>query len=1023
MKIKFFKNKKTILSICLFFLVFIASGQQRQINGSVMSDDGKPLPGANVLVEGSKIGTTSDIDGNFNISANEGANLIVTYIGYLDAKVKVTSKITYTIKLQSNSNNLSEVFVVGYTKEKKSDMSGAITVVKVSDVAGEPSTNILTALQGRVAGIQINSSGTPGGNDSQIAIRGVTTVTSSSSPLWVIDGVQTFNSSSLNPEEIESIQVLKDGASAAIYGTSAANGVIVVTTKKGKKGISEFNFRSEITTNVIRDNINLLNSQQWADVTYNAQLGAGITSPTHPILINNGSGFTIPQYLDSNQIQTASNTNWIKVITQASVSSNTGFGYRKGNDKYSMYADVNYAKDNGIQRYTYYDRLNMRLNTSYNLLKNKLTVGENFLYSNFNEVKANEFENAILQNPLIPVYTNIGDYAAPLGGGLQDKPNSLANLWSNRKNQQKNQRFIGNVYADLKIIKNVTFNTTLNFDYGLFKFDTASEPFSVNGVIPSTFQRLTTNSIRNNDNKTIFTNSLRYDIEKNKHRLTLFAGIENYRYRQNLNTDIINGVDATNGYSINSNAQFSTRTGKIEEFKISQFGSVKYIYDDKYIFSGSIRRDGSSRFGENNKYGIFPSASLAWNVKKEKFLENISAINNLKVRVSWGVNGNDQFPSYYPSLASYIDNTSGNVIEFSDYNISGSGLGTNGGILSSRQANPDLKWEKTEQVNTGFDVSFLKNRLELQADFYKKTTRDLILQPIAIAVNGESTPPYINAGSVSNKGFESVLSYKSISSNDFTYGVDLNFSTYKNNVESLDNDANFILNGPNITKKGSPIGSFFGLICDGIFRTPEEVAIHSDQPGKAIGRLRYRDINGDGAINEKDRTIIGNPHPEFSYGVNLNAAYKGFDINLFFDGKQGNKLYNTQRNLGDFAYFGFNYGANTLDAWSPSNANSNIPSLSTLNTNNELQASSYYVEDGSYFRLKSVTVGYNLKKNSAKKIGFSKLRLYATGQNLFRITSFTGFDYEVPGIGTSMGVAGYGVPHSKSVSFGISANF
>ena len=384
MKIKFFKNKKTILSICLFFLVFIASGQQRQINGSVMSDDGKPLPGATVLVEGSKIGTTSDIDGNFNISANEGANLIVTYIGYLDAKVKVTSKITYTIKLQSNSNNLSEVFVVGYTKEKKSDMSGAITVVKVSDVAGEPSTNILTALQGRVAGIQINSGGTPGGNDSQIAIRGVTTVTSSSSPLWVIDGVQTFNSSSLNPEEIESIQVLKDGASAAIYGTSAANGVIVVTTKKGKKGISEFNFRSEITTNAIRDNINLLNSQQWADVTYNAQLGAGITSPTHPILINNGSGFTIPQYLDSNQIQTASNTNWIKVITQASVSSNTGFGYRKGNDKYSMYADVNYAKDNGIQRYTYYDRLNMRLNTSYNLLKNKLTVGENFLYSNFN---------------------------------------------------------------------------------------------------------------------------------------------------------------------------------------------------------------------------------------------------------------------------------------------------------------------------------------------------------------------------------------------------------------------------------------------------------------------------------------------------------------------------------------------------------------------------------------------------------------------------------------------------------------
>lgn len=1012
-----------LLSMLLFSLACAA--QDGAVSGTVNDATGMGLPGASLVNARNGKSAVTDIDGKFLLPAAVGDKITVTYIGYEAAVFTVTSQKVYTITLKDATTQLEDVVVTGYTKERKSDLSGAITVVNVSEVAQESSPNILTALQGRVPGIQVNSGGTPGGNDSQITIRGLTTVNSGSAPLWVIDGVQTNTPSALNPEEIESIQVLKDGASAAIYGTSAANGVIVVTTKKGKKGVSEFNFKSEITSNMLRDNINMLHAQQWADVNYQAQLGAGISVPSHPVLINNGSGFTIPQYLDPNGVQTASDTDWVDVITNNSFSHDTGLSYRLGTERLSLYTAVNYTEDNGIQRYTYYDRFNSRVNASYTFLKDRLTIGENFLYSKFNEVKASEFENAILQNPLIPVYTNLGDYAAPLAGGLQDKPNPLANLYGNRNNKQRNQRILGNVYADLKIIEGLNFNTTLNFDYGTFKFDTASEAFSVNGAIPSTFQNITTESTDNDYLATIFTNTLNYQKEFGKHRITALLGIENTRRKDNFHTDLVRGVDITGpAYVIRDDAEYQTVLGKNEAYKISQFASAKYIFDDRYILSASIRRDGSSRFGPNNKYAYFPAASAVWSVNNEQFLKENRVISNLKLRASYGVNGNDLIGNYL-YLSSFINNTVGNVVEYSDYDLDGDGFGALGGVLQTRQANPDIKWEKTSQYNFGFDFGVFNNSLTLTADYFIKTTDDLILNPIALSISGESQPPTINAGSVSNKGFEAVLSYQSPRSGDFNYGVDLNFSTYKNNVESLDTDSNFLLNsGVAITQAGSPIGSFYGLIADGIFRTPEEVAVHADQPGKGLGRIRYRDVNKDGVINSLDRTIIGNPHPDFIYGINLHASYKGFDLSMYFDGKQGNDVYNTQRYLGDFAYFGYNYGTNALNAWTPSNANSNIPALSTLNNNNELQPSSYYVEDGSYVRLKNIAIGYTLGKQPTEAIGLTKLRLYVMAQNLFSITSFTGFDYEVSGLSAGgIGIAGYGIPHTKSVTFGINANF
>ncbi|WP_282017660.1 SusC/RagA family TonB-linked outer membrane protein [Salegentibacter mishustinae] len=1012
---------KNLIVISLLFFTVGLLGQNKTITGTVISEEGIPVAGATVAVKDSNRGTMTDFDGNFELEVSTGETLVISYVGYKTKEVSVDQPSVYQITLIEDLALLDEVIVTGYTSEKKSDIAGAISVVDVDEMSQEFSPNVVTSLQGRVPGLQINSGGTPGGNDSQIAIRGLTTITAGSSPLWVIDGVQTFNPSSLNPDEIASIQVLKDGASTALYGTSAANGVIVVTTKRGKEGVSEFAVKSEATVNMLRDNVDILNARQWADVYYEARANDGVSGDFN-VLTDNGTGFDIPDFLDEDELIRTSDTNWLDVIIDESISYNTDFSYRYGEEDMQVFTSLNYTKDNGIQKYTYYERYNARLNTSFDFWDDRITVGENFLYSNFNEVQANEFENAILQNPLIPVYTVDGDYTAPT---IQDKANSLANLWSNRKNEQRNHRLLGNVFAKLEILEGLTFDTSLNFDYTEFAFDTRTQPFVQVGRIPSVFNNITVSKDRNNSLRTIWTNLLTYDFEINKHRFNVLGGVEFTKEDFESKVELTNGVDITDypRYIVQSDAEFRTIENQIKYRKQSFFGSLKYVYDDRYILSGSIRRDGSSRFGPNNKFAYYPAGSVAWNVSNESFLKYSNLISNLKFRASYGINGNDQIPNFL-YLSTFYNSSIGNAIEFLNYDIDGDGIGVSEGIVQARQANPDIRWEQTAQTNVGFDIGFLRNRLTLSTDFFDKRTTDLLLQPIPQAINGEAEPPFINAGEVSNIGVEAVLSYQNKAENDFRYGFDFNFSKYENNVESLDTDNNFLLNGVSITRAGDPIASFYGLVADGLFRTPEEVAVHAQQPGKGLGRIRYRDLNNDGVINSDDRTVIGNPHPDFIYGVSLNLGYKGFNLSAYFDGKHGHDLYNTQRNLGDFTYFSFNFGENTLDAWSPENANSNIPALSTSNVNNETQPSSYFIEDGSYFRMKNITVGYTFPQQTTEGIGLNELRLFMSGQNLINFTSFTGFDYEVSGLGAGgIGVAGYGIPHIKSITFGVSTKF
>lgn len=1032
MKIKYFKNKKNIVTMCLFFFGLVALGQQTQINGTVLSEtDGQPLPGASIIVKGTSIGTVSDFDGKFQIKAKEGEILVASFVGFIDTQVNVTSKKTYNIILKSSSNILEEVVVTGYAKEKKASITGAISIVSVADLDRVATPNVISKLQSRVPGLSFTSSGVPGGNDTQISIRGLTSVFGGTGPLWVIDGVQTNSPAGLNPNDIESIQVLKDAASAGIYGTEAAKGVIIVTTKQAKAGTQKITLDSRVSLNTIRDKFNVLNSQEWLDVRYRAQGNLPVAAGNFAYTPGN----SLPEFLDDQQNLRLSNTDWIDVISRNSISTTTDFGYSFANQKWKVFTGLGYAKDQGVLEYTYYERANLRLNSSIKFFKDKLNIGENLTVTNFQEVKGNSMEDALLQNPLIPVYAEDGTWGGPTGSGLQDKWNPLAILYVNRNNVEKTWRTFGNIYADLNIVDGLTFNSKLNFDINRFKFDEHSDSFNQNGSILGNriilggeeFARYRRN--RNNSDTFILTNLITYSHQFGNHNLNVFGGHEIYKKDQQNKFDRVQvpfgtKVDFENIDQYDKIADSSILDAYgigADSRRESMFAKVNYDYSSKYYFSASVRRDGSSRFGKNNRYAVFPTASAGWTLSNENFLENSNVIDNLKLRASWGGNGNADILEY----AQYsIFNM---ALENSNYDLNGSGSGTiNTGVSANQVGNPELKWEQSYQTNIGLDLDLFKKRVNFVVDVYEKKTSDLLLQIVQPSVLGEAGKTlFFNAGDMTNRGIDVVFGYNSKSQNDFNYGVDLTFSKYKNKVTRLNNSDNFILNGISYTGAGHPIGSYFGYVADGLFRTPEEVAVHAEQTGKALGNIRYRDLNGDGVVNQDDRTIIGNPHPDFTYGINLSASYKRWDLNVFFDGKQGGDMYNAQREMLDFPYFGFNHGKNTLDAWTPENANSLIPALSTSDTNDQKRASTYFVEDGSFFRMKSVNLSYSFNRNSIKGIGLSSAKLYVQAENLFSITSFTGFDYEVPGLSrTGIGIAGMGVyPHTKTFSCGFNLQF
>lgn len=1023
---------KNTISLIMLTVSLMLTAQQTTISGSVRTSDGVPLPGATVQVVGTTTGTSTDFDGNYSISANLGDTLMVSYVGFESLMVTVANNVNYNLTLTEDSEQLDEVIVTGYGTEKKSEITGAITVVDTEQLQTVATPNVITKLQSRVPGLNLTSSGLPGGSDTQISIRGITSVFGGGGPLWVIDGVQTNSPAGLNSNEIESIQVLKDAASAGIYGTEAARGVIVVTTKEAKEGKTVFNFSSSTNLNWVRENFDVLSAQEWLDVRYAAQGNAAVTAGNFSYI----PGMELPMYLDDANNLRTSNTNWIDTVLKTSVSYRTDFTAAVSKGNWKLFAGLAHVADNGIMEHTYYNRSNLRLNSSIDFFEGKLTIGENLTVSKFNEVKANAMEDAILQNPLIPVYAEDGTWGGPTGGGLQDKWNPLGILYINRNNEQKTLRYFGNVYADFKLSENIEISSKYNFDVNNYEFDDRTGSMNQNGSILGNYilgadgNAVSRFNINRNDSETfIWTNLIKYNNAFGKHNITAFAGHEIFERTQNntfhrievpFGTDV--DYDNPSNYTILQDSSVLDAYGiGADSKRESMFAKLSYNYDEKYFVSGSVRRDGSSRFGRNNRYAVFPTASAGWTLTKENFLADSNTINNLKLRASWGSNGNADILEY----AQY--SIYNQALENSNYDIAGSGNGAIGqGVSPNQVGNPDLKWEQSYQTNIGLDANLFNNQVSLVVDVYQKKTTDLLLQIVQPSVLGEAGKTlFFNAGDMENIGIDAVLGIRPKTTGKLRYGLDLTFSAYKNEVTKLNNEDNFILEGVSYTAVGHPIGSYFGYIADGIFRTPEEVAVHANQPGKGLGNIRYRDLNGEGTVNQDDRAVIGNPHPDFIYGVNFDVSYKNLTLNLFFDGRYGNDMYNAQRELLDFPYFGFNHGKNTLDAWAVNNANAMVPKLNTADVNDQKRASTYFIEDGSFFRMKTINLTYSLSDEMLNQFNLDGASIFIQGENLLNFTSFSGFDYEVPGLSrTGIGIAGLATyPHTKSVSVGFNLKF
>ena len=875
------------LIIALIFLPFLAQAQGTVSGTVVDAATEEALPGVSVLEQGTTNGTITDVDGSYSIEVADDATLVFSYVGYNTENINVSGREKIDVSLIVDISELDEIVIVGYTKTKKSDIAGAISVVETEQLAREPNPNVLTSLQGRVPGVNVQSDGTPGGNNTSIVIRGVTSINSGTGPLFVVDGVQTYNIASINPDEIESMQVLKDGASAAIYGTRGANGVIIITTKKAEKGKVNMSFKAMGGIKELRDKIEVLNSEEWAQVKYDSYQG-NIPADLPPYLVDNGSGFTLQPYLDPEQLQSTANTDWVDVIYDPAFFQQYDFSVSSGSENSSVLFGVNYFEDKGIQQYTGYERLNLRLNSSFTPQK-WITISENLLVSNYNEVKANTLEDAALQNPLIPVYDNEGNYGGPVAG-LQDKRNPLGLLWANQDNRDRYWRILGGLDANIRFTEWLTFTSQFAVDFTTLNFRGRQREFVQAGSVINQNEATTITTNNNLFIRQQFTNFLQFDKTFGVHNVGVMVGVEQiaedvegfFGSRLGIPNNDINNIylSAGQGTQFNGSNQRQYRLS-------SQFAQLRYGYDDRYLFNATVRRDGSSRFGPNNRFAVFPSVSFAWKLINENFMANQGIFSDLKFRASYAISGNDQIGEGRFRTQYGLQSQSS---EYGNYNIMGDGTGAATGIVVIGQGNPDITWEETTQYNFGIDAGIMENRVYVSVDYYNKLTEDLLVAPSQPATSGPGAAPFINAGTISNKGVELALRYVSDYSKEFSYTFDITAARNVNNVEDLVLDDREFFNAVGIAREGSPIGAFYGYETDGLFDTNEEIANHVDQTAinglaPRLGGIKYVDVNGDGVVNADDRTIIGNPYPDVILGINFAAEYKGFDFSAFFDSK------------------------------------------------------------------------------------------------------------------------------------------
>jgi TonB-linked SusC/RagA family outer membrane protein len=978
--------------------------QTWKVSGTILDATGQPLPGASVLEKNTKNAVQTDFDGKFSINvSNKNAVLVFSYIGYVSQEVAVKEQTSLKITLKEDMASLEEVVVIGYGTQKKALVTGANLQVDGSDIARTSTVNALQALQGQAAGVQITSTSGQPGEGLKVNIRGLGS-TIGSSPLYVVDGMVIGGDISyLSNSDIESISVLKDAASAAIYGAQASNGVILVTTKKGKRGsVGQITFDQYYGLQSVARKVDLLNATEYATII-------------NETAVNSGKA---PFFTNEAIAQMGEGTNWMdKMFVDNAITKNYSLGISGGSDTSVYSGALSYLGQEGVvggKDLSNYGRYNFRFNSEHKLYKDVVTFGENlsFAYIDRNGIGVgNQYNNSLRSafsvSPLQPFYDENGNFFSTVGytePWLDGSSNPYAVMFYGNQNESNNQKLIGNVYLQVEPIKGLTLKTTLGLDYY------AGEGHSYNPIYEKLSKYTGQNdysSVSQNMNKgksIIWDNLLTYKFNvADNHNFTTMIGSSSIRsngtFINGTNADaVFNDLDhAWLGVTTNSESDLmSVGGGKTENFRMSYFGRLSYNFKETYLLNATFRADGSSNFGPGHKWGYFPSVSAGWVMTNENFLSGSENLNFFKLRASWGQVGNQNVGAFQ-----YLATIKSTQTNYSFGNEEGV---LTPGAYPDRLANPELQWETSEQIDLGFDAKFLKNALSVNFDWYRKTNKGwLILAPV-LATAG-ANPPFINGGNVINQGVELALQYQN-NIGDFNYTIAANGAYNENTVGKIPTVDGRIhgltnqiyANAPEFyrAEDGFPLGYFWGYKTAGVYQNQQQIDDYGIQPNATPGDVIYQDINNDGKISDADKTMVGNPNPDFTFGFSLSANYKAFDFLISANGVAGNQIAQSYRSPGAYG----NYTTAILDRWHGEGTSNRVPKL-TDDSRNFAQFSDLYLQDGDFLRINTVTIGFDIAKlKMAKPFFASQFRLYASVLNLYTFTKYDGMDPEI-GFGPS----------------------
>jgi TonB-linked SusC/RagA family outer membrane protein len=999
MKMKKIYKRLSFASVLLFLITLTAMAQQKVVTGRVADGTGNPMPGVNVILKGTTTGTSTDVNGNFSIEANETDVLLITFIGFTSEELPVGAQTKFDITLVEDVSTLQEIVVIGYGEQKKVLNTGANFQVKGEDLQKLSTTNVLQALQGQTPGVQIASTSGQPGSGMKVVIRGLGTI-GNSGPLYVVDGVLTGDISYLNNADIQSVDVLKDAASAAIYGSQAANGVVLITTKAGKSGRSQITFDAYYGVQNVARKTNLLNAREYASIANEAAVNSG----------------KLPIYSNDSIAAMGEGMNWLdRMFVKNAVTKNYSFGASGGSESSVYSASLSYVGQEGIvggKDLSNYERYNFRINSEHKLYKDRVVIGENLTFTHIenNGIGVGNQYNNTLRSAFNTTPLLIDSKSDTVG--LFNQANPYYQMVYNNQNKNNTQKLLGNIYLQLEPLKGLKFRTSLGVDYYANEGHSFTPEYTLSIYA---FNDLTkVNQSMSKGSTMIWDNLLSYGFKlANDHQFDVMAGTSAYQYAgttiSGSNVDLVFN-DLEHAWLANATNKDGTRitiTGKPENEnkRMSYFGRLSYNFQETYLLNATFRADGSSQFSKSNRWGYFPSVSAGIVLSNVAFMESTNDwLDFLKVRVSWGQVGN-QNAGNFQYLA---------PVKFSNTNYS---FGPTEGALTSgaypnRLANPGLKWEISEQTNFGVDARFLNGKFHLTVDWYKKTSKNWLINAPILATAGADSP-WINGGNVVNKGIEVALSYDN-TVGDFHYRLGVNGAYNKNNVTNIPTEDGIIHGLSNQlfdnslefyrAQSGYPIGYFWGLKTNGIFQSEEQIASYTSSEGKRIqedaqpGDVIYVDRDDNGIIDDKDKTMIGNPNPNFIYGFSVNCDFKGFDLTVQANGVAGNQIVQSYRNQAN--QYG-NYTTAILDRWHGAGSSNTVPRV-TENNSNWTSFSDLYVHDGDFLRISNVTLGYDLSK--IIRTGFaSQFRIYVSALNLFTFTEYNGMDPEI----------GYGVDNVK----------